>query len=306
MRGAGIITIFGLIVGIGAVMIGALIEGATLGGFMNLSAALIVIGGTVGATILQSTPDVLRRTWKSLPWLIRRLPDVNSEVHAQQAAYLLSAGQKDGPVKSSAELLEQTRSAGGPSLLELNEHYASRNAGDEGEWRSIDPFIIHGLNMFDQGLIKGDLRAALEEEMDAAEAMDRDAANLFEAAGGYAPTLGIVGAVIGLIRVVGNIADTEGLGAGIATAFVATLYGVGIANLILLPIAGRLDAYATQLGRVRKLYVEVIVRMGGSPQSVAAQIDGLRSPLVAENQSVLGIVRMLRKNQPTSAGRRAA
>ena len=112
--------------------------------------------------------------------------------------------------------------------------------------RAPDPFIEKGLRLLIDGIEPGKLREILEVETDTYELQHRHALKIWEAAGGYAPTIGIIGAVLGLIHVMENLSDPSKLGAGIAVAFVATIYGVGLANLLFLPVANRLK---TLLGR---------------------------------------------------------
>src|SRR5690606_2236133 len=105
---------------------------------------------------------------------------------------------------------------------------------------AIDPYTRKGLQLVVDGAEPHVLREALQLEIDTWEDAQRQAARVWEAAGGYAPTIGIIGAVMGLIQVMQNLSDPARLGAGIAVAFVATIYGVGSANLFFLPVASKL------------------------------------------------------------------
>jgi chemotaxis protein MotA len=120
------------------------------------------------------------------------------------------------------------------------------------------------------------LRAALELEIDGFEDTHRQAAKVWEAAGGYAPTIGILGAVLGLIHVMENLSDPSKLGAGIAVAFVATIYGVGSANLLFLPIAGKLKALVARQARLKEMVIDGLeaIANGENPRNIEMRLEG--------------------------------
>jgi chemotaxis protein MotA len=120
------------------------------------------------------------------------------------------------------------------------------------------------------------IRSILEVELDSQESYDLQAAKVFEAMGGYSPTIGIIGAVMGLIHVMQNLADPSKLGSGIATAFVATIYGVGLANLFLLPFGSKLKTYAVNGGQYREMVIEGIVAIaeGENPRNIENKLNG--------------------------------
>jgi chemotaxis protein MotA len=120
------------------------------------------------------------------------------------------------------------------------------------------------------------LRRVLEADLILSEQRDHDAIKFYTSMGGYAPTIGIIGAVMGLIYVMRNLADPSELGAGIAVAFVATIYGVALANLIFLPIANKLTIYINNLSHLKELVIEgsIYVADGENPRSIELKLDG--------------------------------
>jgi chemotaxis protein MotA len=120
------------------------------------------------------------------------------------------------------------------------------------------------------------IRATLEVELDNREQHDMLAAKVFEAMGGYAPTIGIIGAVMGLIHVMQNLADPGRLGSGIATAFVATIYGVGLANLFLLPFGSKMKTLAMRKSQYQEMVIEGIVAIaeGENPRNIESRLQG--------------------------------
>jgi chemotaxis protein MotA len=141
---------------------------------------------------------------------------------------------------------------------------------------SRDPFERKGLQLLVDGAEPNVLREALELEINAFEARYRAAARVWEAAGGYAPTVGIIGAVMGLIQVMENLTDPARLGAGIAVAFVATIYGVGLANLVFLPIANKIKALVARDVSMREMLIEGLVGIanGENPRSIEIRLQG--------------------------------
>jgi chemotaxis protein MotA len=139
-----------------------------------------------------------------------------------------------------------------------------------------DPFVKKGLQMLVDGAEPETLRETLQLEIDAYEEQQREAARVWESAGGYAPTIGILGAVLGLIHVMENLSDPSKLGAGIAVAFVATVYGVGSANLLFLPIANKLKGIIAREITLRHMLVEGLVSVanGENPRLIERKLRG--------------------------------
>jgi chemotaxis protein MotA len=141
---------------------------------------------------------------------------------------------------------------------------------------SREPFERKGLQLLVDGAEPNVLREALELELNAFEARHRAAARVWEAAGGYAPTVGILGAVMGLIQVMENLTDPAKLGAGIAVAFVATIYGVGLANLVFLPIANKIKTLVAREVSMREMLIEGLVGIanGENPRAIEIRLQG--------------------------------
>jgi len=139
-----------------------------------------------------------------------------------------------------------------------------------------DPFARKGLQLLVDGSEPEALRSILEVELVNREHADLMAAKVYESMGGYSPTIGIIGAVMGLIHVMGNLADPSRLGAGIAVAFVATIYGVALANLFLLPVAAKLKAVVMQQSKYREMMLEGLLSIaeGENPRSIEMKLEG--------------------------------
>jgi chemotaxis protein MotA len=142
--------------------------------------------------------------------------------------------------------------------------------------REKDPFAKKGLELLIDGGEPQVIRHVMENELSARMQRDLAAASVFKSMGGYAPTIGIIGAVMGLIHVMGSLADPSQLGAGIATAFVATIYGIGLANLVFLPIADRLAALVERDATYRSMTIEAILAIaeGEHPRSIELRLRG--------------------------------
>ncbi len=205
-----IATIIGLAMGFGAVIGGALIEGLHLGALIQPTAALIVLGGTFGAAFV-SYP---------MKTIIGAVKDIKK---------VLFPAQHD-PEKVIKEIIGYAAKARRNGLISL-----------EQEAQNVkDPFTKKGISLVVDGIDPQKLRETLEIETAYYEEHAKQSAEFFEAAGGYAPTIGIIGAVLGLIHVMANLSDSSKLGAGIAVAFVATIYGLMTANIVCLPFGTKI------------------------------------------------------------------
>jgi chemotaxis protein MotA len=209
-------SLIGIVLAVGGLLLGQLLEGGKLGSLIQPAAFIIVIVGTVGAVILQS--------------------GLNNFIHGVKLA-----GNVFRPKDENYPAL--VRDITGWSVIARREGLLSLERVID----SVrDPFIQHGLRLIVDGVDPNKVREVMELEIDAYETKQRLAIKIWESAGGYAPTIGILGAVLGLIHVMENLSDPSRLGSGIAVAFVATIYGVGFANLVFLPIAGKLKAYVAR------------------------------------------------------------
>lgn len=204
-------TILGLVIGIGGILVGNLLEGGHFDSLFQLTAAFIVFGGTAGAVVLSNRMEDLRLSVRYLKHLIYS-PETNERSLI------------------AAEIIQSAKQARHESILTLERNLASYR---DPFMRSVYRFVIDGVD-------PEVLRKIFEEEIKVSERRKLAAAKVWADAGGFAPTIGIIGAVLGLISVMANLADTSMLGQGIAVAFVATIYGVGSANLIFLPVSNKL------------------------------------------------------------------
>jgi chemotaxis protein MotA len=212
------------------IVIGAqALDGGAIRSLFQVRAALIVFGGTLAATLISYSPRAI--------------------LDALRAAARTFAREEDSLDSLSAQLVSWSIRAHRRGLLAL-----------EPELETVrDPFLRNGLMLAIDGASSEMLRDVLSVERLAQEGRDEVPVRIFEAAAGYAPTLGILGAVLGLIRVMENLTAPNALGSGIAMAFVATVYGVGFANLVLLPIAGRLRERSAWMSRRSDLVIEALV-----------------------------------------------
>lgn len=240
------LSVVGLVVGIGAILLGQHLEGGHLTSLLNGPAILIVLGGTLGATMLQSPRKVFSHALKMAVWVVK--PPV---------------APIDGTIERIVSWSQVARSEG---LLGL-EPIADQEA---------DSFAKKGLQLLVDGNEPDTIRGMLEVELMAKEHHDLQAARVFEGMGGYAPTIGIIGAVLGLIHVMGNLADPSSLGSGIAVAFVATIYGVGLANLLFLPMANKLKSIVGDQTQFREMLIEGIVAIaeGENPRNIQLRLLG--------------------------------
>lgn len=239
------LTLIGLITGFCAIIVGQMFEGGELHSLMNFSALLIVLGGTLGAVMVQTPLNTFKRAFKILPWIFR--PPKQTFSHTRE------------------QLVELARKARQYGLLSLEDFMEQEK----------NPLLRQGLELLIIGVDKQTIRQVLEAEIDRREAHDLHAAHVFESMGGYSPTIGILGAVLGLIHVMRNLADPSELGGGIAVAFVATIYGVGLANLIFLPMANKIKSCVALQVHHDEMLVEGIVSMasGESPNMLSLKLN---------------------------------
>ena len=240
------ISIAGLLLGLTAIIGGLVLEGGHPASLLQVTAFLIVVGGTAGAVMLQSSAAQFSDALRTAGWVFK--PPVHE------------------PKKMIGRVSSWSQVARRGGLLALE---AAIEA-------SRDPFERKGLQLLVDGAEPNVLREALELEINAFEARYRAAARVWEAAGGYAPTGGILGAVMGLIQVMENLTDPARLGAGIAVAFVATIYGVGLANLVFLPIANKIKALVARDVSMREMLIEGLVGIanGENPRSIEIRLQG--------------------------------
>ena len=241
-----ILTLAGLVLAFGGIIGGMLIEGGHLSSLVNGPAFLIVLGGTIGAVLVQTPMDAFKRALGRMKWAF--MPPVVSLPEAiEKIVNWSNIARKEG-------------------LLRLEDYIQ----------QEPDPFASKALQLLVDGKEPEEIRHILEMDMTIHEESELQAITFFEGVGGYAPTIGIIGAVLGLIHVMGNLADPSQLGSGIAVAFVATIYGVSFANLLLLPIGNKLKTLVLQQSRYREMLLEGILSIaeGENPRAIEMKLQG--------------------------------
>ena len=228
---------------------GHYLEGGSAGMILQATACVIVLGGTAGAVCLSFTGTQLRQSWHSLPCVFRKPRDETPD----QATRLV-------------ELAYRARRHG---LLSV-----------EGEVAKLpDPFMRRSLQLVIDGFPPQQVREIMEMDLVQREENGQMPARVFEAAGGYAPTIGILGAVLGLIQVMQHLTEPARLGTGVAVAFVATIYGVASANLLFLPIAHKLKLYHERHMLRQEMILEGVLALaqGEHPRLIAERLNGFLS-----------------------------
>ena len=239
-------SLIGIAVALAGIIGGQLLEGGYVGSLLQSAAFLIVLGGTAGAVMVQSPTPVFLRGIRMAKWIVMP-PDFE-------------------PQRLIADVMRWSLRARREGLLALD-----GEAGMEG-----DAFARKGLQLLVDGAEPEKLRDAMEVEIISFEEYHRQAARIWEAAGGYAPTIGILGAVLGLIHVMENLSDPARLGGGIAVAFVATIYGVGLANLVFLPVASKLKTLIARQVLMSEMLVDGLVSIanGENPRMIENRLLG--------------------------------
>jgi chemotaxis protein MotA len=244
----------GLLLALGGILGGLLLEGGRASDVGQYTAALIVLGGTLGAVML-TTPA--RQLWAAL----KRVKDVFWDTTPALSDVM-------------QQLLDFARQARRSGILSLE------NDSDA----LADQFLRKALSLAVDGTDLRDLRRIMELEIELAERRGEAEAKVFETAGGYSPTIGIIGAVLGLIQVMKHLEDLERVGHGIAVAFVATVYGVGLANLLLLPAANKLKARLDQTLEFRELMLEGVIGIaeGMNPKLLEKKLEAFLGDVSSE------------------------
>lgn len=223
------LTLVGLLLAIAAIFGGNYLDGGSVSALLHLTPFLIVIGGTVGAVLVQTPLAVFRRAMALSIWMFK--PPIRDYKAASKKIILWNRKAKRDGLLAMQNLARKEK----------------------------DPFIKKALMLVADGLEPQEIRKALAVEIDMSASRDADAARVFEGMGGYAPTIGIIGAVLGLIQVMNQLGDPALLGPGIATAFVATIYGVGSANFVFLPMAVKIRGIIEDAAHYREMLVDGLV-----------------------------------------------
>lgn len=237
-----------IIVGLGSIVGGFIIEKGVLSALFLLAPAIIVFGGTAGAVGVTFPLEILKR----LPGIIKVIINPKKIDLPELVAYFKDVSYK-------------TRKNG---LLSLE--------GEISNDPNLDPFIKKGLQLVVDGVDPQAVRSILELELESTSDRHRKGAAIFEQAGGYSPTLGIIGTVMGLVHILADLSDPNTLGPKIASGFIATLYGLASANLIFLPLATRLKGLDEKEFSEKSLIIEGIlyIQEGINPNTIAEKLKG--------------------------------
>ena len=239
-------TLAGLFLAVGGILFGLMLEGGNLGQVIQPTAALIVFGGTLGAVLIQYPLPVALVAFRRLAQIFVE-PGENAQSTVDLLVNYANQARREGIISLDKELVNIR-----------------------------DPFLHHALMLAVDGTDPEELRKIMELELDNKEEQEEKIPQLFESAGGFSPTIGIIGAVLGLIQVMQHLDKIDEVGKGIAVAFVATLYGVGAANLILLPAAGKLKIRIRDEQIIREMTIEgaVSILEGINPRMLREKLLG--------------------------------
>jgi chemotaxis protein MotA len=241
-----ILSVVGLILAVAALMVGAVLKGAGLAALWSSAAFVIVVMGTIASILIQTPIAVMLRALSIVRWVVSPPAAQRTETLKQFLDWSVIA-RKQGLLGLEA-LLEEVQ----------------------------DDYLRKGLQMLVDGAEPEEIRTVLEVELDIRETADLRGAKVFEGMGIYAPTLGIIGAVLGLMAVMQNLADPSKLGHGIAAAFTATIYGIGLANLFFLPMANKLKTIIQAQSQNRAMIIEGIIGIaqGENPRNIETKLQG--------------------------------
>jgi len=242
------LSIAGLLIAILAIYLGFILDGGAISALFELPAFIIVVGGTMGAVMLQSSTGQFLHAISLLKWVFTP-PNYEIETGIDKIVIWSSRARELGYLALENEALDEE-----------------------------DNYTQKGLNLLVDGAEIESMRASLELDIDISREHNLRSAHVFESMGGYSPTIGILGAVLGLIHAMNNLTEPELLGQGIATAFIATIYGVGFANLIYLPVANKLKAVIHQQTMYREMIFEGLIAIahGENPHAIENKLSAFR------------------------------
>ncbi len=241
-----VLSLLGVVLAIVAILGGSVLKGSGVAALWNGAAFLIVVVGTFASVFIQVRMQVFTHGLRILPWIFKS-PTADAERLIEQVVGWSQVARKDGLL-------------GLESIAE----------------QETDQFVRKGLQLLVDGAEPETIRHVMDVEIESREHFDQQGAKVFESLGIYAPTLGIIGAVMGLISVMQNLAEPEKLGPGIATAFVATIYGIASANLLFLPIGNKLKGLIQATVQQRELVLEGLVSIarGDNPRGIETKLRG--------------------------------
>jgi len=240
-----IFAIIGMFFGITMILVGQAMEGGNLAQLLQVTAAFIVLGGTTGAVILSFPPSVLKNAISLFKDVIAP-PKVNLNELITEIGSFAAKARKEGVIVLEKE---------------------AKNASD--------PLLTLGLETVADGTDPSIVREMLENQISQLEQKIANGAKVYESFGGYSPTLGIIGAVMGLIQVMQNLSDPSKLGAGIAVAFVATIYGLFAANLVMIPCGTRIKLNYQVVFLAKEIILEGVlsIQAGESPALIERKLQ---------------------------------
>ncbi|MCG5535040.1 flagellar motor protein [Ectothiorhodospira mobilis] len=241
-----ILSFIGMLLALVAIIGGSIAKGSGLAALWNLAAFLIVGVGTVAAALVQTRPGAMLRAIRIFPWVFRQ-PRLEPEATIERIVGWSQVARKEGLLGLESMAEEET-----------------------------DAFARKGLQLLVDGTEPEGIRTILEVDMGTQEEYDTEGAKVFEGMGIYAPTMGIIGAVMGLMAVMQNLADPSRLGSGIAAAFVATIYGISSANLFFLPVSNKLKTTIKHQAAYREMIIEGIISIaeGENPRNIETKLQG--------------------------------
>ncbi len=241
-----ILSIIGLVLALNAILVGAVLKGAGLMALVSAAAFMIVIVGTIAAICIQTPLVVMQRALRIFPWVMKP--------PTRDGTFLI------------AKIVDWSNTARKQGLLGLEPMID----------REPDDFVKKALQLVVDGSEPEDISAVMFVDLNMREHADTAAAKVFEGMGIYSPTLGIIGAVLGLMAVLQNLADPSKLGHGIAAAFTATVYGIGLANLFFLPVAAKLKNVIQRQTQIREMVIDgmLSIAQGENPRAIEAKLQG--------------------------------
>lgn len=240
------LSLFGLIVAFLGIVGGQWLEGGDIAVLLQVAAFLIVFGGTLGAVMLHHPMNVFLMGMRMGKWAFVT-PKLDAQRLAGQITLWATMARKDGILVLEAQVR-----------------------------RLEDPFFAKGLQLLVDGNSAEKIREVLDIDLHSYETIRWQGARVWESAAGYSPTIGILGAVLGLVHVMQSLGEPSKLGAGIAVAFIATIYGVGFANLIFLPLAGKLKILMQRDVSVREMYIDGLCMIANAenPRYIENKLKG--------------------------------
>jgi len=241
-----LLSILGLALALCAVLVGAVLKGAGVMALVSAAAFMIVVVGTIAAILVQTPLPVMRRALAIFSWVMR-------------------PPARDGNLLI-AKIVEWSNTARKQGLLGLEPMID----------REPDPFVRKALQLVVDGSEPDAISNVMNVELHVREHADITAAKVFEGMGVYSPTLGIIGAVLGLMAVMQNLADPTRLGHGIAAAFTATVYGIGLANLFFLPVSAKLKVIIQRQTQMREMVIDgmLSIAQGENPRAIESKLQG--------------------------------